>query len=343
MTILQLSSLPNLCPNHYRGIRMPYISCVTTLYNDKESARISIESILNQSFEDFELILVDDGADETTREVARSYCDSRIVYIRQSNDGLSSARNRGLQHCKGEYICFLDADDMRPFWAFEEMADTARSSNADCIFSRGSLIELRKESFPFYDDPIFDMLLSGEYEDDLDKALPLLMLLEPQSANKLVKRSFLKENNLTFPNGLFFEDMLFHMGLVARLKSYELVDKSCFTYFRRYGKKQITSTATTTRFDALSTGFMTLEAFEMSPRFQNVELRLALVLGMFKLIKWCDESISHRHKYHFSQILKKKLHKLNPLYIESLNYLDRNIFNSIDYKGSIELYITKNK
>ena len=324
---------------------MPYISCITTIYNDQESVRVSIESILNQSFEDFELIIVDDGADELTRKVVGEYTDKRIKYIRQYNDGLSSARNRGLKHCSGEFICFLDADDMRPMWAFEKMAEAAQKTNPDCVFMKGKLVELRNETLDFYDNLVFDKLVEMNYKDNFDKLLPLLMLIEPQSANKLVKKSFLEQNNLIFPNGLFFEDILFHMGIVARLKSYEIIDDPMFTYFRRYGKQQITSTATTTRFDAISTGFMTLEAFALSPRFQNPLMRTALLLAVFKLIKWSEETVSHRLKYYFREVLKKKLYKLknnHELYFINLEkIIEDPMFDNIESKYDIVEYNKK--
>ena len=319
---------------------MPFISCIVTVFNDQETVRVSIESLLSQSYEDFEILIVDDGADEKTRGIVLSYNDPRIVYIRQSNDGLSSARNRALQHCRGEYVCFLDADDMRPSWAFESLAKVAKETNVDCIFSRGTLMELRGNALPFYDNKIFDKLIEINYKLNFDESLSLLMLLEPQSANKFIKRSFLDENSFTFPNGVFFEDILFHMGLVARMQSFEIVNNSCFTYFRRYGKMQITSSSSATRFDALSTGFMALEAFAISPRFQNMNIRTALLLSVSKLLKWCEETVSHQHKYNFRQILNKKMIKLDELYMHDLDIAVKSpLLNFIDYSDEIIHYI----
>ncbi len=325
---------------------MPYLSCVMTAFNEGGVARTSIESLLAQTFEDFEIIVVDDGADDATRKVLDEYTDPRIVRLRQANDGLSSARNRGLSHCKGEYVCFLDADDMRPAWAFEKMAETAKNSNADCIFSKGILVELRGEVLPFYDTSIFEMLqdLDAVNASDANEFLHLVMLLEPQAANKCIKRSFLEMHKLAFPNGLFFEDMLFHMVLVAHLKSYALVQMPIFTYFRRYGRPQITSGNGLNRFDAISMAFMTLDMFLQNQRFENKKFAIALILNLFRLIKWCEESISLIHRQHFRMAVVQKLAMIDSRYIDVMNSpVVRDIVSQIDWPKKVFQYFNSIK
>ena len=91
----------------------PKISCIVTVHNEGKLAAVSLRSLMALSFTDFEMLVVDDGASETTRAVVRSFDDPRIQHIQQANDGPSSARNRALSNARGEYVCFLDADDTR--------------------------------------------------------------------------------------------------------------------------------------------------------------------------------------------------------------------------------------
>ena len=91
---------------------MPKISVIVPTYNRTRFLPISIKSILAQTFEDYEIIIVDDGSTDDTSTVVRSFSDSRIKYIRQSNAGQAAARNTGLSHAAGEYIGFLDDDDL---------------------------------------------------------------------------------------------------------------------------------------------------------------------------------------------------------------------------------------
>ena len=92
----------------------PKISIIIPVYNVQEYLNSCIDSILNQSFTDFELILIDDGSTDGSGDICNDYQgkDFRIRVIHQSNLGVSSARNRGIDEAKGEYICFIDSDDL---------------------------------------------------------------------------------------------------------------------------------------------------------------------------------------------------------------------------------------
>lgn len=91
----------------------PFISVITPTYNRENLISRAIESVLNQTYKDFELIIVDDGSTDNTKEIVKSFQekDNRIVYIYQENRGLSSALNKGLSVASGKYIAFLESDD----------------------------------------------------------------------------------------------------------------------------------------------------------------------------------------------------------------------------------------
>ncbi len=90
---------------------MPFFSIIIPTYNRAHIIRRPIESIIAQTFIDWELIIVDDGSTDETRSIVDSYSDSRIKYIWQENQERSSARNHGIKLAKGEWICFQDSDD----------------------------------------------------------------------------------------------------------------------------------------------------------------------------------------------------------------------------------------
>ncbi|MBO7678056.1 MAG: glycosyltransferase family 2 protein, partial [Thermoguttaceae bacterium] len=90
---------------------MPFFSVVVPVYNARQWVGRAIESVLAQSFEDFELILVDDGSPDDSAEVIARYTDPRVKLIRQENRGEGGARNRGIEASTGKWIAFLDADD----------------------------------------------------------------------------------------------------------------------------------------------------------------------------------------------------------------------------------------
>ena len=88
------------------------ISIVTPVYNSENYIEETIKSVLEQSYTDWEWILVDDGSADRSAEIIEQYNDSRIRLIRQKNKGAAAARNRGIEAAKGRYIAFLDADDI---------------------------------------------------------------------------------------------------------------------------------------------------------------------------------------------------------------------------------------
>ena len=87
------------------------ISVVIPLYNKESSIRRTLESVFSQTYQHFEIIIVDDGSTDNSSAVIEAYNDSRICLIKQKNAGVSSARNKGIKYSKGDYIAFLDADD----------------------------------------------------------------------------------------------------------------------------------------------------------------------------------------------------------------------------------------
>ena len=89
---------------------MPLISVIIPAYNAEKTILETIESVLKQTFLDFELIIINDGSQDSTVEIISSLQDSRIKLFCYPNSGLSASRNRGIFHATGDYISFLDAD-----------------------------------------------------------------------------------------------------------------------------------------------------------------------------------------------------------------------------------------
>ena len=88
------------------------VSVIMPAYNAEEYIEAAIQSVILQSYPSWELLIVNDGSTDRTEDVVRTFRDRRISYFRQNNEGVSAARNAGLEKSKGEYICFLDSDDV---------------------------------------------------------------------------------------------------------------------------------------------------------------------------------------------------------------------------------------
>ncbi|WP_163436656.1 glycosyltransferase family A protein [Fibrobacter succinogenes] len=112
------------------------ISIVLPSFNRARILPKAVESILRQTYKDFELIIVDDGSSDNTREVVKSFNDDRIVYVHQENAGACVARNNGIDHARGEYIAFQDSDDIWHEDKLEKQLKALQEKNADIVFCR---------------------------------------------------------------------------------------------------------------------------------------------------------------------------------------------------------------
>ena len=306
-----------------RWIQTMKLSCITTVFNDGKPLLNSVNSVLNQTFEDFQYIIVDDGSDAATRAVLAGITDPRVVHVRQANAGLSTARNTGLAHAEGEYVCFLDADDVRPNWSFQAIAGKLAQDDPDLLICRGTLSEATGELLPFYDTPVFREIEGLVDHNPVDAEMlvgrivyALAQQLEPQSANKVVRMAMLREAGLGFPDGHFFEDIYFHTLALSHAKRVSFLHSPCFTYFHRYQRSQITGTSGTRRFDIVAVTKLTLEMVARRPEFADPLRRAAIVGACLKIVQWCESTISHLHRPAYRDLVRSMLRMIDPAFLE---------------------------
>lgn len=137
-----------------QGGNMPDISIIIPAYNAEKEIVRCIDSILNQTYNCFEIIIIDDGSTDRTLEICKKYAekDVRILVKSQENKGVSATRNLGLNLSRGKYICFVDADDYLDCRYLEILLKNILKTNADismCKWSRNGIdqtnIELSEE------------------------------------------------------------------------------------------------------------------------------------------------------------------------------------------------------
>ena len=127
---------------------MPHFSIIIPLYNKENFIENTLKSVLNQNFTDFEVIIVNDGSTDLSEEKVLQFEDSRIHYYRKKNDGVSAARNYGIEKAKSDYIAFIDADD---YW-YPDFLDQMYKNINSCpelkVFSVAIEIETSKSVIP---------------------------------------------------------------------------------------------------------------------------------------------------------------------------------------------------
>ena len=113
----------------------PLVSVVVATYNRADLISETLDSILNQTYKIFELIVVDDGSSDNTEEIVKNYSDSRLKYIKTDNwGGPARPRNIGIRESKGEYIAFCDNDDLWEKNKLEKQLDIIKNNNAGLCF-----------------------------------------------------------------------------------------------------------------------------------------------------------------------------------------------------------------
>lgn len=141
------------------------VSVILPTYNRKNVIERAINSVMNQSYADWELIIVDDGSVDGTEEyIKQFFCSGKTVFLRQINRGVSAARNRGVSQAQGEYIAFIDSDDEWTSCKLERQIDFFKKNNGvGLVFSNVTIINPdgsqseKPELFPHSEDAIFGL------------------------------------------------------------------------------------------------------------------------------------------------------------------------------------------
>lgn len=208
------------------------VSVIVPAYNAERYIAACMESLLNQTLQHCEFIVVDDGSTDTTNAIVQGYMlmDERIKLIRQNNQGVSAARNTGLIAASGEYVGFVDADDYVKLDMYEQLYNTAKMYDCDvsmCNFE--SEIEGRWTSTNNLAPT--DFVLEADYIQQY--VLPELIKGDKQSqvVNKLYRRSRIEEHHIRFPVGVALgEDIAFNMKFLSFTKSMKYIDYSGYFY-----------------------------------------------------------------------------------------------------------------
>lgn len=188
---------------------MVNVSIITPVYNVEKCIERSINSVINQTSKDFELLLIDDGSKDKSIEIAKNLLEnSDITYkiITQENSGVSVARNRGIQEASGEYITFLDSDDYIDSKFIELMCKKAQTTECDVVFCDYSEVDAKENILVKNRTKHIENHISG-------KEAALMQLRDDITIgmrSAIYKTSIIKENNLLFDsNRKYGEDMIF--------------------------------------------------------------------------------------------------------------------------------------
>lgn len=215
---------------------MPNISVIIPIYNVERYLMRCIESILKQSYRNFELILIDDGSTDKSGEICDLYRskDERIKVIHKVNDGASEARNTGIENSNGNYICFVDGDDWIENNMLKEINNVLEMYNPDLIINGLNIDNINLQGICSSQENKYKDCF---WKDRIDISNNIIKLFENalinSSCNKIYKADIIRKNNIRFQNTNIGEDTKFNLEVLSYCEKIKVNDK-CYYHYMRY-------------------------------------------------------------------------------------------------------------
>lgn len=214
------------------------VSIIVPVYNTAEYLPECLDSLVNQSLKDIEIICVDDGSSDNSLEILEEYAkkDSRIKVFSNENSGLAITRNFGIEQSSGKYIGFVDSDDYVDEFMFEKLYISCKQNDLDLAICKISLFD--DETGQVNNDlNYYNLSVFKDFDKDVfdsDDTMAFTCNIAANAYNKLYRKSLLEDNSISFPPHLIFEDEVFFIKTYLTAKRISIVNE--FLYYYRLNR-----------------------------------------------------------------------------------------------------------
>ena len=284
------------------------ISIIIPIYNVEKYLEKCLDSILNQTYKNLEIILIDDGSTDNSPNICNSYCekDKRIKIIHKNNEGVSSARNKGIELSKGKYIVFIDSDDYVSNEHIEVLYDCIISNNVDLVIS--NLIDIsedgiilnneEKESFLMNKDQCLKELLS---EDNFYHLC----------CGNIYRKDLLEKIRFNCKYSIA-EDLDFLYRYIKQISSAYFLSKNTYYYLKREGSATNSIYSEKWNDELKICNFIISEMVELENNFHKYAKRKYIRLNInqayrFKLNKNQTKILKNNIKIYKNEMFNSKL------------------------------------
>lgn len=236
----------------------PKVSVIVPIYNVEKYLRRCLDSLVNQTLTDIEIILVDDESPDNSNEIYKEYLakDNRIKLVQKKNGGLGFARNSGLEIATGEFIAYIDSDDYVDVNMFKKLYDTSKNNNLDTVYCGYNNLddELKVHSFNEVDD-----LTIFSTKDEVNGVLLDMIACKPSSPlerkyrmsvwHAIYSRDLIENNRIRFCSERQFisEDIIYHIDYLSKANRIAFIPDSFYYYC--YNEDSLTKTFREDRFE----------------------------------------------------------------------------------------------
>ena len=200
---------------------MPKVSIIIPVYNSEKYVEKCIRSVMNQTFQELEIIIIDDGSSDGSYEILKELAkeDSRIILIHQENSGVAIARNVGLERVSGEYLTFVDGDDYIDLDYIERLYMCAHNKGADLVICGMTYVD--------EEDSLIKKLIPGEYKRNVKEEWTFRI---SAVCSHFYKARLWKEQNVRFYPGERGEDMPISLYFSATCDKITTLDEAGYYY-----------------------------------------------------------------------------------------------------------------
>jgi len=221
--------------------KKPLISIIIPVYNTSEYLEECLDSLVNQTFEDIEIICINDASTDNSLEILERYAkeDDRIVVINNENNlGQATSRNEAFDIIKGEYLTFIDSDDKIELDAYEKLYDYAKKHGQDMVIFDTVRFNEKGKVWPSI---LHSRSILGEEVVKTNIIEHKELVYDTGIWNKLIKTDFFKKNNFKFVDNTLYEDLLFSMELFCATDSVGIYPKVKYYWRVRIGDNKSTT------------------------------------------------------------------------------------------------------
>ncbi|WP_052124215.1 glycosyltransferase family 2 protein [Ureibacillus manganicus] len=322
---------------------MPKISIIIPVYNSELYIRKCVDSILSQTFKDFEAIFINDGSIDSTSCILDKYkqIDNRVRVLHQENKGPSAARNLGVNSATGDFLLFIDSDDWIESYMLDEMYKVMMEKNPDLVFCgiSNDYIDTGITILTSYNLPS-GVLLDNSYIKNVVYPNLLKNGLYSSPCNKLLKRHVVEKVGLMDEKLDYGEDWKYMLDLFDTIDSMLYIDKNLYHYNHR------DNDSLTKKFRANSFDMIALWMYEMSKKYAEkwgVSLEGSSERLCLQTINCIIMEFSTENKLSNSEKMGNIVRYINhPFLLEALKNIDKNQFR-LNHKFFIFLITKKCK
>lgn len=321
------------------------ISIIIPVYNVDKYLGECLESLINQSFNHFEIICINDGSTDNSQYILEEYqkLDERIVIYTTKNSGAGAARNNGIRYAKGKYILFLDADDIFDKDLLCKVYENAEKNSSDIVAY--NYIKFDQEGNNYYINGMRKQLLPTGIEKFNYRNCPnrIMSIVNPTPWNKCYRKEFIIENELKFEEISSSNDITFAAVSMAKANVISFVDNYLVKY--RIGHEgtitNIKSKNLNNIIIAVSSAVEQAEKFEHYNEIKNAVKYFAVDNYVFGLLNYVKDFTAAQSKEYYDYIHKYFNQKLPDLDGEIINdsrlLREYRLINKYDYKEYVEI------